>query len=81
MSELLDGFNAKDNLHDRRILYEVAGMRFGDDELRDAGSSSSEVSSTEGDETFSSFDYAIMYGSRDSDEESPPNKANRHTIN
>ena len=56
--ELLDGFDPSRIETDRRILYEVTGMRLNRDEFRAEGSSSSGEDDL--DEPLP-FDYAFMY--------------------
>ena len=60
---VIEGFDVVNDAHDRRILFEVNGMRIYRDEFNDEDSSDSQG---EDKEPFLLIDYAFMYGNYDS---------------
>ena len=62
---VVEGFDALNNEQDRRILYEMLGMRIYRDEFRDEDSSDSQ---REDKEPLLAIDYAFMYGNYDGDD-------------
>ena len=81
--DVLNGFDPKNNAQDRRILYEVTGMRLDLHEFRDQYSSESEESEEEIGHSRSYFDLdnAYLYGSyaaeRQDTDVGDPNSLNR----
>jgi len=60
--QVIEGFDLLNNEQDRRILYEVLGLRIYRDEFKD-----DESSDSLGDDTdpLTEFDLALMYGNYD----------------
>ena len=60
--QVIEGFDLLNNEQDRRILYEVLGLRIYRDEFRDEESSDSLGEDTD---PLTAFDLALMYGNYD----------------